>query len=81
MFLIARGPRQLASWDGADGETQAYEANSSGYITFSQKAWRHEYDARIKSGPVHLHRQMDTKGFVFARRKALSARAVAPTAG
>jgi hypothetical protein len=47
----------------------------------SQKEGRHQYDARIKSSLVHLHRQLDTKGFVFPRRKALQPRAVAPTAG
>jgi hypothetical protein len=34
-----------------------------------------------KAASSHLHRRMDAKGFVFARRKALSARAIAPTAG
>src|ERR1700752_1153928 len=48
--------------------------------TFSQKEERHEYDARIKNGLVHLHRQMDTQDFVFAKRQALSPRAVAPPA-
>ena len=36
-----------------------------------QKEERHEYDTKIKNGLVHLHRQMDTQGFVFARRKSL----------
>jgi hypothetical protein len=64
MFLIALGVQELASCDGADGETKTSEANESGYFaeTFSQKEERHEYDTRIKNGLVHLHRQMDTQG-------------------
>ena len=83
MFLIARVAQELASWDGADCETKARQANNKGNFaeTFSQKEERHEYDTRIKNGLVHLHRQMDTQGFVFARRKSLSARAVAATNG
>jgi hypothetical protein len=39
MFLVAPGARELASRDGADGETKAREANKKGYFrkTFSQK--------------------------------------------
>ncbi len=82
MFLIARGAQQLASWDGADGETKARQANKNGYFaeTFSQKEERHEYDARIKNGLIHLHRQVDVEDFVFAKRQALSPWAVAPPA-
>ena len=32
MFLIARAVHELASWDGADGETKAGEANKNGYF-------------------------------------------------
>jgi hypothetical protein len=82
MFLIALGAQELASWDGADCETKATEANKKGYFpkTFSQKEERYGYDTRIKNGLVHLHRQMDTQDFVFVKRQALSPWAVAPPA-
>ena len=32
MFLIAPRVQELASWDGADGETKAGEATQSGYF-------------------------------------------------
>jgi hypothetical protein len=82
MFLIAPGVQELASWDGADGETKARQANKKGYFaeTFSQKEERNEYDTRIKNDVVHLYRQMDTQDFVFAYREALSTRGVAPPA-
>jgi hypothetical protein len=61
---------------------QRRERQIRGYFaeTFSRKEERHEYDTRIKNGLVHLHRQMDTQGFVFAKRQALSPWAVAPPA-
>jgi 23S rRNA U2552 (ribose-2'-O)-methylase RlmE/FtsJ len=82
LFLIAPGAQELASCESAAGETKAREANKSGHFaeTFSQKEERHEYDARTKNGLVHLHRQMDTQDFVFAKRQALSPWAVAPPA-
>jgi hypothetical protein len=68
MFLIALRAQELASCDGADGETKARQANKKGYFaeTFSQKEERHEHDARTKNDLVHLHRQVDTEDFVFA---------------
>jgi hypothetical protein len=68
MFLIAPGAQELPSWNGADCETKARQANRKGYYaeTFSQKEERHEYDTTIKNVPVHLYRQMDTQGLVFA---------------
>jgi NAD(P)-dependent dehydrogenase (short-subunit alcohol dehydrogenase family) len=44
----------------------------------SQEAEGHEDRTRIEYGGFDLHWQVDTKGFVFAEREALSARAVAP---
>jgi hypothetical protein len=46
--------------------------------SFSQEAGRYENAARIENGGPDFHRQVDTQGFVFAEREALSARAVAP---
>ncbi len=53
MFLIAREPQELASCEGADGETKAREANKSGYFaeTFSQKEERHEYNHKDQEWP------------------------------
>ena len=80
MFLIALGTQELASWDGANGETKASEAKSKCYFQerYSQKEKRHEYDTKIKNSVVHLHWQMDTEDSVFAWRQTLSPRAVAP---
>lgn len=44
---------------------------------FSQEAERHDDRAGIENSALDLHRQMDTKSFVFAEREALSTRAVA----
>jgi hypothetical protein len=81
MFLIARAAQELASWNGAKGETRAWEANSKDYSTesFSHKAERYEYNTSTKNSFVYLHRAMDTQDLVFAEREASSARAVAST--
>jgi hypothetical protein len=67
MFLIARAAQELASWDNADGEAEARKKSLQNCLaqTFSQKAERHEYVTGTKSGIVHLHRQMDTQGFIL----------------
>jgi hypothetical protein len=53
--------------------------NSKDFLTqVSQEAGRYENDARIENGGPDFHWQVDTQGFVFAEREALSARAVAP---
>lgn len=81
MFLIASGTQELASWTCAGCETKASEENSKDYLaqTFSQKAEWHEHDTRITNGFVHLHRQMDPKGFVFAEKPASPPWPVAPS--
>jgi len=55
-------------------------ANAACCLTeqLSQVAERHEDKVRIENGGFDLHRQVDTEGFVFAEREALSPRAVAP---
>ena len=72
MFLIAPGAQELASWNGADRETKAKQANRKGYFaeTFSQKEERHEYDTTIKNVPVHLYRQMAPK-ILFSLKRDL----------
>ena len=50
----------------------------AGLEKLSQEAEGHEDGARIEHLARDLHRQMDTKGFVLARREALSTRAAAP---
>jgi hypothetical protein len=70
-------------WQGgtvSGGEGKAREANSKGHpiVNFLQETGHYEDSARIKNGPRDLHRQVDTKGFAFAEREALSTRAVAP---
>ena len=66
-FLVAPGAQELASRDGADGETKAREANRKGYFpkTFSQKEEWHGYHTSIKNGLGHLHRQMGHPRFCF----------------
>jgi hypothetical protein len=76
-----RVPRK--HWQGGtvpSGEGKAREANSKGYpiVKFLQETGHYEGSARIKNGPRDLHRQVDSQGFVFAEREALSTGAVAP---
>jgi len=80
VFLIAFGAQGLARWCRADREKKSGEAKAKGCLTgkISQEAGRYESDARIENGGRDFHRQVDTQGFVFAEREALSTRAVAP---
>jgi hypothetical protein len=45
---------------------------------FSPAAGNYEEDATIENGFPDLHRQVDTEGFVFAKKETLSAWAFAP---
>jgi hypothetical protein len=82
MFLIAHGTKALARWDGAEREKRC-ERQIRKIISltkFSREVHNDEGNATIQYSPCDLHRQVDTKGFVLAARKALSTRAVAPPA-
>src|SRR5579864_8893796 len=46
--------------------------------TFSHRAGSYEDNTGIKNDDADLHRQVDAKDFVFASRKALSTRGIAP---
>ena len=62
------------------GEGKARDANSKGHLVvkFLLETEHYEGGARLKKVTRDLHRQVDTQGFVFAEREALSTRAVAP---
>jgi DNA-binding HxlR family transcriptional regulator len=76
VFLIARTAHALARWDSVERRRKNAKANWKGYpiVTFLQETGLYEGSRRIKNGSRDLHRQVDTQGFVFAKRETLSAR-------
>jgi hypothetical protein len=80
VFLIARTAQALARWDSVERRRKNAKANWKGYpiVTFLQETGLYEGSRRIKNGSRDLHRQVDTQGFVFPEKEALSTRAVAP---
>jgi hypothetical protein len=65
-------------WQGGTVPSAKERRGKQNLRTFAE-AERHEDSARNENGGFDLHRQVDTEGFVFAEREALSTRTVAAT--